>query len=83
MCTNVDGNEVKLLPCRNRYFKLYWPRLPREAGKLLIELSETFRVCSEVRFSPKFDGISNNLLFDTLSSWSSLRLPIWGTSCVS
>ena len=83
MCTKVDGNEVKLFPWRKRYLRLYWPRLPRDDGKLLIELSATFRVCNEVRFSPKIWGISYSLLFETLSSWRSLRLPIWGTSCVS
>lgn len=80
MCTKVDGNDVKLLPCKKRYFRLYWPRLPRDAGRLLILLSATFKVCNEVKFSPNMCGISYNLLLETLSSWRSLRLPIWGTS---
>ena len=53
MCTKVEGNDVKLLPWRKRYFKLYYPRLPSDAGRLLMELSATFNVCKEVKFSPK------------------------------
>ena len=83
MCRKVLGKEVKLFPWRKRHFKLYLPRLPSEAGKLLIWLSETLSVCSCVRFSPKHYGISNNLLLETDNSSRSLRLPIWGTSCVS
>lgn len=76
MCRKVLGNEVKLFPWRNKYFKLYFPRMPIDEGKFLIELSARFRETSDVRFSPKQKGISNSLLFDTLRSSSSLRLPI-------
>jgi len=83
MCRNVLGKEVKLFPWRKRLFKLYFPRLPSEEGKLFIELSAKFKVRSYVRFSPRQKGISKSLFPETLSSSRSLRLPIWGMSWVS
>ena len=58
MCRKLDGNDVKLLPWRNRYLRLYLPRLPKEAGRDLIQFSETLSVCNYVRLSPKQYGIS-------------------------
>ena len=83
MCKNVLGKDVKLFPCKNKLLRLNLPRLPSEGGKVLMQFSETFSVCSYVKFSPKQWGISNNLLLETLNSSSILRFPIVGTSYVS
>ena len=83
MCKNVLGKDVKLFPCKNKLLRLNLPRLPSEGGRVLMQFSETFNVCSYVKFSPKQWGISNNLLLETLSSSSILRFPIVGTSYVS
>ena len=83
MWRKVLGKDVKLFPCKNKLLRLNLPRLPREGGKVLMQFSETFRVWSYVKFSPKQWGISNNLLLETLSSSNILRFPIVGTSCVN